>query len=223
MSLIAEFTVSGERIGGIEALSAAPSVRLEVERSVTEGEGLVFFVWAVGGTAAGYDAMEAELGDDETVADWLVVDDLGDQRLYQFEIDEREVVGLHRFDREVGASRLAMTGHVDGVDVRMRFPDREAMATYFDLIREAGQSVSLNGLYRGEDVPTDPVNVSAKQHEAMVTALRRGYFEIPRAASLDEVADELDVSRQAASERLRRGTAALIRDALEVEVGDELR
>lgn len=216
MSLIAEFTVSGEGIGVTETLARAPSVRLEVERSITEGEGLTFFVWAVGGSPVEYDAVEAALASDDTITDWVVVDDLGDQRLYQFEVDEEEVVGLHRFDRDVGASRLSMTGHAEGVDLRMRFPDREAMATYFDLVRNAGQSVSLNGLYRGAEEPTGTAGVSSKQRDAMLTALSRGYFEIPRAASLDDVADDLGVSRQATSERLRRGTAALIRDAYDV-------
>lgn len=48
-----------------------------------------------------------------------------------------------------------------------------------------------------------------------------GYFGISRDASIEDVADELDISSQAASERLRRGTGNLVRDVLQTEpIGD---
>jgi predicted DNA binding protein len=41
-------------------------------------------------------------------------------------------------------------------------------------------------------------------------AYERGFFDIPRRATAADLAAELDVSRQAVSERLRRGYAALV-------------
>lgn len=49
------------------------------------------------------------------------------------------------------------------------------------------------------DVLTD------KQREMMQTASDMGYFEVPREVGLAAVADEIGISSQAASERLRRG------------------
>jgi predicted DNA binding protein len=45
-------------------------------------------------------------------------------------------------------------------------------------------------------------------------AVERGYFDVPRKTTLEELADELDISRQALSEHVRRGTEKILRRAL---------
>nr|WP_255473553.1 helix-turn-helix domain-containing protein [Halogeometricum sp. CBA1124] len=52
------------------------------------------------------------------------------------------------------------------------------------------------------------------QRETLALAIRRGYFEVPRSATLSDLAAELGVSKQAVSERLRRALALLARDAV---------
>jgi predicted DNA binding protein len=47
-----------------------------------------------------------------------------------------------------------------------------------------------------------------------VLALRHGYFDTPRETTLEELAVELDISRQALSERIRRGNERLLRQSL---------
>ena len=43
-----------------------------------------------------------------------------------------------------------------------------------------------------------------------------GYFDVPREAKLGDIADRLDVSHQALSERLRRGHANLVQETIGV-------
>lgn len=214
MTLIAEFTVSGRDVGVIDALSAAPAVRLEAERTISDGETATFFVWAVGGSPAEYDALEARLPEGTGVSGCQVVEDHGEQRLYRIDTAEDGIVALHQLDRTFDASRLSMTGHVDGVDVRVRFLDRGTMLEYFERVRERGPSVSLTRLYRSRENESDGLGLSTKQRAALTTALEAGHYEVPQAATLTDVADELGISRQAASERLRRGTEALVRDGV---------
>jgi len=64
-------------------------------------------------------------------------------------------------------------------------------------------------------------NVSAKQAEAMRLARDRGYFKIPRDATLADIADEMGITSQAASERLRLGMAELTREHVEGDASDE--
>ena len=52
------------------------------------------------------------------------------------------------------------------------------------------------------------------QYEALLTATEAGYFSVPRDTKLEEIADELDISQQAASEHIRKGTEKVIRTAL---------
>jgi predicted DNA binding protein len=52
------------------------------------------------------------------------------------------------------------------------------------------------------------------QREALGLAFDRGYFDVPRDGSLDEMATNLDISPQALSDRLRRGQRNLLEVAL---------
>lgn len=49
-----------------------------------------------------------------------------------------------------------------------------------------------------------------RQHEALRAAYEMGYFEIPREASLEEVAAELGIATSSVSERLPRAQTRLI-------------
>ena len=57
---------------------------------------------------------------------------------------------------------------------------------------------------------SDTQGLTDKQHEVIATALEMGYFEIPRDCTLQDLASELDISHQAASERLRRGMKTIV-------------
>jgi predicted DNA binding protein len=48
-------------------------------------------------------------------------------------------------------------------------------------------------------------------------AVRGGYYGIPRGTSTQELADELGISAQAVTERLRRGVATLVNNTLLIE------
>ena len=55
--------------------------------------------------------------------------------------------------------------------------------------------------------------LTEKQHEAIVRATAMGYFEIPRQISTGDLADQFGISDTALSQRLRRGTSRIVRDA----------
>ncbi|WP_049927874.1 helix-turn-helix domain-containing protein [Halopiger goleimassiliensis] len=73
--------------------------------------------------------------------------------------------------------------------------------------------VQLERIYplqsEAQEVPSQRWDLTPAQEECLRTALEMGYFEIPRAVSTDEVAAELDISKSAFLERLRRGEHAL--------------
>ncbi|MFP4695916.1 helix-turn-helix domain-containing protein [Thiohalospira sp.] len=56
--------------------------------------------------------------------------------------------------------------------------------------------------------------LSQEQREALLLGLRRGYFDTPSDATLAEIADELGISQQATSDRIRRGTKRVLAEAL---------
>jgi predicted DNA binding protein len=49
-----------------------------------------------------------------------------------------------------------------------------------------------------------------RQRDLLETALRAGYFEVPRETDLGTLSEEFDISEQALSERLRRGVSSVL-------------
>ncbi|WP_224335028.1 helix-turn-helix domain-containing protein [Haloprofundus halobius] len=216
MSYIAEFELSGPTIPLIEALARVPSMKLRTEEAVSSGGSsiLQLYVWASGDD---FERFEAGLDVDETVVDYEVVDSFETKRLYRVRVPSDADV-LYPAIVEVGASRLKLTTTYEGLDVRMRFPDRDSLSTFRQRVREAGISFSLKRLYAPESPElTKQYGLSEKQRTALLTAVDIGYYDVPRRANLDELAEKLDISGQAASERLRRGTVALVRNTIDAE------
>jgi len=58
------------------------------------------------------------------------------------------------------------------------------------------------------------------QQEAIAEAYRQGYYDVPREISLEELANELDISHQALSERLRRANRVLAGEQLDNPSGE---
>jgi hypothetical protein len=67
--------------------------------------------------------------------------------------------------------------------------------------------------------PHPPVaegSLTGAQREAIRVAADRGYFKVPREVSLKEIAEQLGVSEQAVSQRLRRGLGNLVAGSVEI-------
>lgn len=100
----------------------------------------------------------------------------------------------------------------DGWRQQRWFADRAAFDRYCGFWRETADSFSLLRLCRGDEVAeSDPADgLTDRQRAALTTAHEMGYFEVPRAASLDDVAAELGITASSLSERLRRAQAQLV-------------
>lgn len=98
----------------------------------------------------------------------------------------------------------------------MRIESRAALGSFQDHCEERNVEFELVRLYRLTEAKMGQFNVSEKQFNALLTALEMGYFEIPRDATLGDLAEALGISKRAASERLRRGQTNLLYNSLVV-------
>ena len=213
MGVIAEFTFRHPNLPLMPTLEET-GVRVDLEQAVAEDpQRPVLFVWISGSNA---DRFPEVAGDDETVAELALVEDADDRQLYRVHISENTQKPLYPLDDRMEASRLAVSATVEGVQARLRFPNRESLSEFQPRVEDRGVDVTLRGVYSQTDpVLTDEYGLSTKQRQALLTAVGLGYYEVPRDASLSELGDELGVSSQAVSERLRRGIAAFVRNGLD--------
>ncbi|SDQ64203.1 helix-turn-helix domain-containing protein [Natronobacterium texcoconense] len=93
--------------------------------------------------------------------------------------------------------------------------DRTLLSRIVDSLEEIGANVRLRRLSHlaGDEETTleiDAASVTEKQREAVELAVERGYYGRPREATLDDLADELEISNSAVSQRLNAVEKTLI-------------
>ena len=211
MSLIAEFTLHSPRLVLQPTLQSVTGVTVELEGQIaTSNHRPMLVVWVTGEDIATF---ESALEDDPTVERATVLECLGDTCLYRIEISS-DVQGVYPTYQELGAAPLAGRGNFEGWKRRVRFPDRDTLAAFRQFCEESEISFQLHRLYQPSIAGEDDLGLTDGQRQALRVAYHGGYFEVPRKADLGALGDDLGVSAQSASERLRRGIRQVLAETL---------
>jgi predicted DNA binding protein len=195
------------------SLAARPELQFELEHVVTSGTGASMpLLWVRGRPV---DADGVTLESDPTVDDATLLRDGGDERLYR--VEWTSDVGLVvRMLTQSDATILDAVGHEDCWRLRMLYPRRSIFSTTHGFCEDHGLAFDVESIRELDDESTGWHGLTTEQREVLSTAASMGYFEVPRSVTLQEIAEEFDVSHQAVSERLRRATNTLVEDALTV-------
>lgn len=191
-------------------LEADPAVEFECERVAATGRSAAALVWVYAPEECDVDAL---LAADPSVDGWTLAASLADAGLYRLEL-VRDLAFLRQVTGEARASLLDAYGTSRGWRLCLAFPGPEELATTRSFCEHRGLGFDVREVRSVPEGPLDRHGISERQHEALTVAWRLGYFDVPRGADLGDVADELGISHQAASERLRRGTEALVGELL---------
>lgn len=150
-------------------------------------------------------ALDAALQADPATVDACQLSRHGDQFLYCVEWRTavkavvESLLGSH-------GSLLDAHGTRAGWSFRLLFRHPSSV----DALAARSRVLNLNAVVQRPVADLPSAAVSKKQFEALSTALRMGYYAVPRRRTLADVADEVGVSHQALSERLRRGQQGFI-------------
>lgn len=115
---------------------------------------------------------------------------------------------------------------IDVTDGRVRYgaylPDRDRLTRLIADLKSVTKSLQLRQIKKIDEIEGDVKSgtvrlnlfeVTDKQREAAVTAVTEGYYDPEKDVSLEELADELDISKSALSRRLSALEAKLVTDA----------
>ena len=213
MSVIAELRVSADQFVLGETMRRYPEITLDFERFVPSESGTMPFLWVTGG---GSEPVRDAVAGDSAVEEVTRLDELDGGGLLEVtwgETDSMLLGGLHNCDVAI----LRAVGKGDSWFIKLRFGTREALSEFQEYCNERDISFELLRLGDMEAPKLGQYDLTLRQRNALVTALELGYFEVPRRAKLADVAEELGLSSNAVSERIRRGQANLCRSALTVE------
>ncbi|WP_247729207.1 helix-turn-helix domain-containing protein [Halovivax limisalsi] len=203
MSTIAEFRIPATDLALADAFDRIPDLTVQLESSISR---TVPSMWIAGDEPP---AVSEALAADDSVAGAELLIETPERLLYDVEPTPETRT---RFDRllEADATVLDATGRSGWWQLEMRFPDRNALAATHDRLDEAGTAIEIVRVSQLGGRPTAHPRLTPEQREALVAAFEHGYFEIPRRTSMEELADELGISHQALSERLRRAYETLV-------------
>ena len=107
---------------------------------------------------------------------------------------------------------MLVTTYVDDrAVIRELIEDLQEMLGHVRLVRLA----VVEGPDATEQVTFDLSSLTTKQRQGLELAVVRGYFDDEREVDLGQLADELDISKSALSQRLRTAQAKLVKDVFD--------
>ncbi|ATW89018.1 putative DNA binding protein [Halohasta litchfieldiae] len=219
MALVAEFDIPCEQLPLVSVAAAVPAATVVLTLQFNHGNRPQFLITVTDGSQP---AVETALSEAVDVAAYTLIGEAGDTLRYKAEpaLSLAEQLGAQIDDLSELEALATEDAIIDRIEVTDNgwtqtgwFANREAF-TEFRTFWQQNTGFRLSRLtHEGE--PESPGNgLTDRQTEALRTAYELGYFDIPRGASLEDVATELDISASSVSERLRRAQTQLIEETV---------
>ncbi|RZH66682.1 helix-turn-helix domain-containing protein [Natrinema altunense] len=221
MTTIAELSLSTDEFALAETVQQLPALEVRVESVVAEGPvRTVPLVWF---SNVDRTELEATLETDPTVDEYrrLLADTEAGDLFYRLTYTEA-VASVCRCVYTHGGTVLDAQVSDGRWTLRLLFPHREELSTAVSDIEEQGVRIDVRRMVEaGQDEALETTAaLTEPQREAIAEAYRQGYYDVPREISLEELANELDISHQALSERLRRANRVLAGEQLDDPTGE---
>lgn len=198
-----------------ETLAAADSVTVTVEEfNAAASVPLRSVFWAHGGSAR---ELAGTLSTDATVEETRLLSTVDGAGLYR----THHATGLAAIDMYeavvvTDVLLLDAVGTDDGWSLKLWVPDPDSLSAFRRRCSDGDVRIDVRSMYSDDPQPVGELyGLTEPQREILLQALEDGYFNIPRDASLSELAGTLGLSSQAASERLRRGMETLVGNVLD--------
>lgn len=205
MGVITVVTVENAEIELGRTLTAVDDLSLAFEKVVPTGSSGFRYLWAYTRRQEAFYRISADDPAVEAIKKVHVEDARG---VYEVALDP-DRGGFLSCLRESDLAILQAHGSLPRWKFELRFQNYEAVDNFQTLCQERDISLSV------ERVLTDCANNSSDetltqaQRETIELALKWGYFEVPRRTTIVELAEELGVSDQAVSARIRRAMQEL--------------
>ncbi|ELZ81870.1 DNA binding domain-containing protein [Haloferax elongans ATCC BAA-1513] len=211
MAVLVELTIDSQDFDLGRVTAVQDGIHISLERVVPTGGEVMPFFWAEG---ADFELFEASVRENRIVDDLTAVARVGDRVLYHVFWGDT-VSSLTNILTESQATILEAHGN-DPWFFRLRFNDHAGLTEFHNLSQAEDIDFHVERIYSLADGETGVLtfDITPEQQEALVVAVEDGYFEVPRQTTLGDVADQLSISPQAASERVRRGADTVLRKVL---------
>ena len=217
MTTYSILTIPLEEIALAETAGLLPDVYFYVEQTAMADTDDTLNLWISTGDAS---AIDGALEGDPSVTDYERLKGRNGEYLYRITLSKeirlvRELI--HGYDGTI----TEVYGDADGWTLEIRFPDREKFSELDQEFEQFGIHPTYQSIESFDDSDEELMNVlTESQRRSIELAVEKGYYQVPRNASLKDLATELGISHQALSERLRRAEKRLAKEQIAGPLAD---
>jgi hypothetical protein len=225
MTILVEFSIAAERFKLGHFIERHEGLTAELERVVPIDGEVIPYVW-VSGPRETLDRLTASLAESAftssvEILDELAIEDSDDSNLLYrigWKLDELDIIkGIVTADGTILEGESTDSYWL----LRFRFDDHSCVAEFYQYLADNEiTDFTIERIYeltkRSERRGT--FELTPEQQRALTLAAQLGYFDTPRETTLSEIGEELGITQQATSERIRRGVWHLVFSALNIPV-----
>lgn len=211
MAIEATFTIEQADFPLSAVFEQLTDVTIELDRVVPTGETVVPYFWI---SAEDTDKLTTDLSADIGIDRVKVIDQVEKQMFVRIDWNlDHESVLTAIVNTDV--SLLSGLGNTKQWTFELRANDQQGLSAFQTYCREHGIPIELTELHAISSLKSDrEYDLTDGQKKVLEMAYSRGYFDSPRDATQDDLADELGITRQAVSSRLQRGIRRLVGSTL---------
>jgi predicted DNA binding protein len=206
MATVMEFTSPASAFPLGSVFGTLPAATVELERLVPREQLLIPYFWVRGVET---DDVEEAFDDHAGLHGVSLVDSVDSEYLLRAEWD-LAYTGVLRAVMRSDIVVLGATGTSKGWTFEVRGESRDEIRAFREYCRAQDIQIDITAVHALLPIQSEGYELTEPQREALVLAHERGYFDSPRTMTLDDVATELDITRQSLSSLLRRGHRRLI-------------
>lgn len=211
MGFIAEVHLVHDDFVLAPTIARYPDVTVRYEYDATTTDRTLQFVSVFSDE---YAPIEGAMEADHTVSNPTRVATFENRAIYRVAV-ESDVEIVPDQCAEDGLFVFTITSAERGWVARVHLPDRDALTAFRAWSRDRGVSFRVKQLYDLSVSDNGTYFLTEQQHEILLMAYYAGYYDIPRGITQDGLAERLDISDSAVSQRLRRAVSELIAATLE--------
>lgn len=209
MSLVAEFVLPAETFVLGDALEREEIERVEFACNIPTRIGVMPYFWVWGSS---FEAVKETIQEDSSIRGVELIDTLENSRLYRAEWATAVQDFLDAIRESDGLLKTAVGE--DQWEFEIVFEERDDLATFSERCTEFDLGFELRRVHSLTEPVEGDYGLTPAQRETLITAEHGGYFNQPRDMTMEEFAEEMELSPAAVSGRLRRGLSNLIQRTL---------
>lgn len=211
MAIEASFTVDQPEFPLNVLFEELPDANIELDRVVPTNDAVIPYFWV---HSKNIGELTADPSDDEAVDEFRVIDELEEQMFVRIEWNlnyESVLTAIVNTD----VTLLSGLGDAENWTFEVRSSNQKKISEFQSYCRANEIPIELTQLHALSPLKSDrEFDLTEGQRATLVLAYSRGYFNSPRDATQDDLADELEITRQAVSSRLQRGLRRLVASTL---------